>query len=273
MPELPEVETISQALKANILNKTISKIKILTEFSLREKIPKVIENITNVKVIDVKRQAKYIQIFLSDSNVILVHLGMSGTITFNQDINKKHNHLLIEFTDDNNLTYNDPRRFGLITLVKNDELHRSKYIKNLGVEPLGIEFTPEYLAKSFMNKSQAIKQTLMDNSIIVGVGNIYASESLFLSNISPTRPAKSLNIIEINKLYNAVIEILKDAIAKGGSSLKDYTSINGDSGYFQNHFKVYAREGKECLVCNSPEPISRITQGNRASFYCSNCQK
>ena len=273
MPELPEVETICQGLKSKILNQTITKVHHLTKFNLRQEIPVDIgQKITNSKIVDICRRAKYIQIFLDNNWVILIHLGMSGKILIkNSDYTyQKHDHLAIELPNDQQIVYNDPRRFGLITLAKKEELADHPLIKNLGIEPFDPKFTPAYLTK-ILQKKQPIKLTLMDNYHIVGIGNIYASESLFLSNISPLRPANSLNQKEIKLLHEKIIEVLQDSIKRGGSSLKDYASVSGEKGYFQNSFNVYAREGKDCKICNNP--IIKIKQGGRASFYCDQCQK
>jgi len=272
MPELPEVEVICQALKARVLNKVILKPLRLTDFDLRQPISKnIVEKLTNAKIIEIARRAKYIQIFLDNASILLIHLGMSGKLLIKERdyIYQKHDHLALQLEDGQQLVYNDPRRFGLISLIANDQ--QSPLFKNLGIEPLTPEFTTQYLAKLLEKKKQPIKLFLMDNINIVGVGNIYASESLFLSGILPNKMALSLSELEVNLLHNKIIEVLEAAIKQGGSSLKDYASIGGEKGYFQHLFKVYGREGKHCFVCNSI--IAKIKQGGRASFYCPTCQK
>jgi formamidopyrimidine-DNA glycosylase len=273
MPELPEIETICQGLREKILNKTILEAQLLTNHCLRQEIPiNISEKIANGKIIAVYRRAKYVQIFLDNAWVILIHLGMSGKILIKEDdyIYQKHDHLSILFQDGQQLVYNDPRRFGLIALLKEKELTDSPLLKNLGIEPLSPEFTSQYLVNLLANKKQPIKLTLMDNSNVVGVGNIYACESLFFSKILPTRESASLKLAEVILLHKIIIQVLKEAIKQGGSSLKDYASVSGEKGYFQHSFKVYGRERQNCLVCNNV--ILKIKQAGRSSFYCPICQ-
>ncbi len=274
MPELPEVETICQGLREKTLKKLIVKVQLITKLNLRQAIPSSIEEkINGCKIVKITRRAKYIQIFLDNSLVVLIHLGMSGKVLIKDQnyVYQKHDHFSIHLNDGQQIVYNDPRRFGLIDLVKIEELADSPLLRHLGIEPLEPEFTPEYLANILRNKKQPIKLTIMDNANIVGVGNIYASESLFLSEILPTRFSASLNINEVILLHQKIIEVLKDAIKQGGSSLKDYASVSGEKGYFQHSFKVYGRENENCSSCNNL--IIKIKQAGRASFYCSICQK
>jgi formamidopyrimidine-DNA glycosylase len=274
MPELPEVETICQGLRTEILNKTITQVYQLTNLKLRQEIPKdIVEKILNKKITQINRRSKYIQIFLDDELVMLIHLGMSGKLLIKNMAYKyaKHDHFAFVVNSQLHVVYNDPRRFGLIDLIEKDKLSHHDLMKNLGVEPLILEFTPKYLQEKLKQKKQPIKSVLMDNHVVVGVGNIYASESLFLSKISPLRAANSLSDKEIKLLHEKIIEVLKDSIEKGGSSLKDYASVSGEKGYFQNSFNVYAREGEDCKTCKNK--IIKIKQAGRASFYCAYCQK
>lgn len=274
MPELPEVETICQGLRNEIFNKTITQVYQLTNLKLRQEIPKGIKaKILNKQITQIKRRSKYIQIFLDDELVILIHLGMSGKLLIkNMDYQyAKHDHFAFIINNQLQVIYNDPRRFGLIDLIKKDQLSQHVLLKNLGVEPLELEFTPKYFKEKLKQKKQPVKVALMDNHSIVGVGNIYASESLFLSKISPLRAANSLSDDEIELLHNKIIAVLKDSIDKGGSSLKDYASVSGEKGYFQNSFNVYARSDEDCKVCKNK--VIKIKQAGRASFYCACCQK
>ncbi len=273
MPELPEVETICQGLRDKILNQTITEVHHLTKLKLRQEIPvDIAQKIINSKIINVTRRAKYIQILLSNDLILLIHLGMSGKILLKDKsyLYQKHDHFAFNLSGGQCLVYNDPRRFGLITVVQKGELNNHPLIKNLGIEPFNSEFTSSYLEK-ILKRNQPIKLTLMDNRYIVGIGNIYASESLFLSKISPLRISNSLRHQEILLLHEKIIEVLKLAIMRGGSSLKDYASVSGEKGYFQNSFNVYGREGERCRACNNI--IVKIKQGGRASFYCDKCQK
>ncbi len=273
MPELPEVETICQELRSHILNKVILSAERLTNFNLRRAFPTNLEDLSDAKIINITRRAKYIQIFLNNSLVLLIHLGMSGKVLLkNLDYSiQKHDHFSITLNNKQILVYHDPRRFGLIDIIRKDDLANHPLFKQLGAEPFSDEFTDSYLAKLLHNKKQPIKLSLMDNCNIVGVGNIYAAESLFLSRILPTREAGSLSEAEIKLLHKNIIHILAESIKKGGSTLKDYAKVSGEKGYFQNSFNTYGREKQPCFICNSN--IIKIIQGGRSSFYCPTCQK
>ena len=274
MPELPEVEIICQGLRTKILNRIILNAEKLNNLKLRQAIDDDIGlKLDNAKIIDISRRAKYIQIFLDNSYVLIIHLGMSGKLLLKSSdyIIQKHDHFLINLSSHELLIYNDPRRFGLIIMAKKEELNNLLLFKNLGIEPLSEEFTPQYLFKILATKKQPVKLALMDNTNMVGVGNIYACESLFLSGISPLRAANSLSFEQIELLHSNILKVLKDSIIKGGSTLKDYRTVSGEAGYFQNSFYVYGREKKNCLICK--ENIVRIVQAGRSSFYCPNCQK
>jgi formamidopyrimidine-DNA glycosylase len=273
MPELPEIETICKGLKSKILNKVIVNALKLTKFNLRRAIPTDIElKLKNRKILAVERRAKYINIHLDDNLIILIHLGMSGKLLL-KDKNysyQKHDHFVMQLNDGEQLVYNDPRRFGLIELCDGDKLEECDLLSHLGAEPLSDEFTVSKFAEVLKGKKQPIKLSIMDNYNIVGVGNIYASESLYLSKILPTRASASLNLNEVSLLHDKIIEVLNNAIKQGGSTLKDYASVSGEKGYFQNSFKVYGKEGKECIMCGCL--IEKIKQAGRASFYCPKCQ-
>ncbi len=273
MPELPEVETICLELRSHILNQVIIDVERLTKFNLRHPIPTHIKDIINAKIINISRRAKYIQIFLSNNLALIIHLGMSGKILLKKKdyLAQKHDHFLITLESGQKLVYHDPRRFGLIDLINKDEIKESPLFKNLGIEPFSAEFTPKALTEILNNKKQPIKLALMDGAKLVGIGNIYAAESLFLSAIAPTRSSSSLSQNEIKLLHKNIIHILDESIKKGGSTLKDYAKVSGEKGYFQNSFNVYGREAQPCLSCGNA--IVKITQGGRSSFYCPNCQK
>ena len=274
MPELPEVETIAKGLENHIIGKKISYVKT-SDKRLRLPLPASIYlTLKGKEILSIKRRARYILINLSDNQVMLVHLGMSGKLIYKNKLPNsvaKHDHFIAKFSDNSCLIYNDARRFGLIDLVSNEEVDNHKMIKNLGPEPLSEEFNADYLQKEFLNKSMNIKTAMMDNKIVVGVGNIYINESLFESSISPLRPAKSLKLSELELLVNNVKKILTKAIKLGGSTLRDYVNLNGDVGEFQFDFKVYGRNNEKCFICNNI--IKRIKQNGRSSFYCKNCQK
>lgn len=289
MPELPEVETICRGLEQNIISKKILSIQT-SDKNLRLPFPKNFADLESQKIISVVRRARYILIevsslYLGESSlrqqtmgvhnkILLIHLGMSGKVLTKEKLPtklEKHDHFVIKFSDGSCLIYNDPRRFGLVDLVEKTKITEHKMIKNLGPEPLSDEFNEKYLAEKLKGKKLNIKTTMMDNAIVVGVGNIYINESLFESKISPTRDAGSLNLKELEILVANIKKILQKAIKLGGSTLRDYVKSNGDVGGFQFDFKVYGREGQDCLI--SAGKIKKIKQNGRSSFYCSNCQK
>jgi formamidopyrimidine-DNA glycosylase len=290
MPELPEVETVCRGLSGNILRLNVSSVEVYAE-KLRDFIPADLnKKILNHTITKIERKAKYILIHLAananfQSQVLIIHLGMSGRLTIQDEAyqRKKHDHVILKLngTAHENaeigvrqqclLVFNDARRFGIFTLTDLENLSQHKLFRKLGLEPLAREFTVAKLKALFKNRNKNIKNTLMDASLIVGIGNIYASEALFRSGIHPERTASSLTDKDIKKLHEQIIITLEDAIRAGGSTLKDFSKANGESGYFQYQFKVYGREGLPCFTCKTL--IQRIVQGGRSSFFCSKCQK
>ena len=272
MPELPEVETVCRGIHSEIKGRTIKEIwqsNKKMRFSAPDNFSEVL---IGSKITDVKRRSKYILIELNNGYYLVIHLGMSGRILF-QDKNyetKKHDHLIIDFDDEKNLVFNDTRRFGLYTIIISDELEQHKLFKELGIEPLKPEFNGNYLRSMFKNKSANIKQAIMDAKNLVGVGNIYASESLFRSKINPSIAANKLPLKKLQLLSDKIKEVLNEAIASGGSTLRDYVRSDGDIGYFQNKHYVYGRENLPCFICGSK--VKKIVQQGRSSFYCSKCQ-
>lgn len=273
MPELPEVETICRGIAHNIIGKKIIATKT-SDKKLRLPFPPQFSiNLQNQTIVSVQRRARYILINLSSKKVLLIHLGMSGKLVYHQKWSKelfKHDHCLIEFSDSSALIYNDPRRFGLIDLVDENSINKHAMIKNLGPEPLSDEFDHKYLQNKLRGKKINIKTAMMDNAIVVGVGNIYINESLFASKISPKKSAGNLELLELKKLVKNIKIILQKAIESGGSTLRDYVQLSGDVGEFQFDFKVYGRDNQDCVICASK--IVRIKQNGRSSFYCASCQ-
>ena len=283
MPELPEVETVKRGLEEFIINENIKKVN-LSKFSLRFPWPKdFVSKVVGKKIISVKRRAKYIIIGLSDNYSIISHLGMSGTYKVlkkseAQDyVILKHDHLIIDL-DNYKIVYNDPRRFGYIDLTNQEpEIH--KFLSSLGPEPLSNYFNADDLAKALLNKSKPIKNLLLDQNIVSGLGNIYVCEALFRSKINPKkncsklvtskgRPRKNLIL-----LVRKINEVIKEAIEVGGSSLRDFSNISGKMGYFQSSFNVYNRENEKCLIDSCDGIVKRIIQSGRSTFFCSKCQK
>lgn len=272
MPELPEVETIVKGLRQNIIKDTIINVKFSCK-QLRQPYPKnIIKNITNARIERVYRKAKYIMIELDNNYHIVIHLGMSGRLLVGTDLPKqKHDHAFLRLKSSKQMVLNDPRRFGLFTIMDKHQLANTKLFKKLGVEPLSSDFTTKYFYKITKKSKTPIKSIIMNAKYIVGVGNIYASESLFRSRIHPLRPGFSLSLAELKRLTSSIQTILKHAIKAGGSTLKDYVHSNGDIGYFQHYFKVYGKNKKECPTCSSIIEIIRIA--GRSTFFCPKCQK
>jgi formamidopyrimidine-DNA glycosylase len=274
MPELPEVETVCRGLAKSLKGKRMTEVEQHRK-DLRTPLPKNMgARLKGQKVTDIKRRAKYIEVFLDGGEVLLMHLGMSGrmAVTSGPVKAEKHDHLVFHFNDGTCVRFNDARRFGCCDLVGAEDLPRHKWLRHLGIEPLGKELTPDWLREKFKGRKTSIKTALMDQRLIVGVGNIYASEALFYAGISPKRRAGSCKPAELAKLVPAIRKVLEAAIAAGGSSLRDYRQANGELGYFQHHFAVYGREGEACPGCSCDVAktggIQRITQGGRSTFYC-----
>ena len=272
MPELPEVETICNALQKNILDKKFTKITINNP-SLRHKINcQIITKIAlNQKIIKLQRRAKYILLFFASDKGLCIHLGMTGSflICSSQEPYQKHQHISFLLNDGKQLRYNDPRRFGFI--LPFDNIKELTFLQNLGIEPFDKKFTPQFLFQKTKARKKTIKQLLMDNHLVVGIGNIYASEILFLSQISPLRQSNLLTFTQIKIIYKNIIKVLQQAIDKGGSTIKNYSNITGEEGRFSFHHNVYNRKGKKCYKCN--DKITKIIQGQRSTFYCPTCQK
>lgn len=270
MPELPEVETICRGLMK--LNEKKVKNFFKSDKKLRIESKLDFKLIKNAKITQIHRRARYIIIDFDNKKSLIIHLGMSGRIIFRKDFKKlKHDHFILEFDDGNFLIFNDPRRFGFVDLLLTKDLEKHQSIKNLGPEPFSKEFNAKYLFEKLKNKKINIKTAMMDNKIVVGVGNIYINESLFDSKISPLRQALSLKFNEVENLVNSIKKILKKAIDSGGSSINDYVDLDGNVGNFQENFQIYQKNDKKCLHCKCL--IKRIVQNGRSTFYCEKCQK
>lgn len=276
MPELPEVETTRRGLIPSLEGRKIVKV-IKRRDKIRIDIPDDFEKrIEGERVKSLKRRAKYIQIFLGSGDVIICHLGMSGKFVIKLKDNEpyeKHDHVIFETDLGELVIYNDPRRFGLMTICHEDELERHKLFKDMAAEPLGNEFNGDYLREKIKKRNSAIKANLLDQKVVVGLGNIYVCEALNMAKISPLRKACDVSSERIEKLVPIIRTILNDAIEAGGSSLKDFAGADGELGYFQHRFVSYGREGESCSNEGCDGSISRINQGGRSTFYCPLCQK
>ena len=275
MPELPEVQTVVNGIKSKInkhkilrFKKYISKLRYPIQKNLSSKV----ESST---VTTVFRRAKYIIINLSNNRSLVIHLGMSGRIIIVKNNKKKFKHTHFSILFDKNLVFQfiDPRRFGYIFVTETASLETHRFFVNLGVEPLIEQFNDRYLLNVTKNKKSPIKNIIMNQKYIVGVGNIYASEALFMSGIHPSRLGKDITKRDCQKLVRAIKSVLKKSIKLGGSSINDHTMVSGKMGYFQNKLYVYGREGSKCAKRSCQSPIIRIVIAQRSSFYCSECQR
>ena len=287
MPELPEVEIVKQSLVKKIQQKKIKKV-IIKNRNLRFKIPLKFEELMQNKIIKkVTRFSKYLILNFSDGSFCLVHLGMSGTIhlikknNFSKFTNtsfynspnlpKKHNHVEIQFQG-LKFIYNDPRRFGFFKFIKNKQELINRF-SHLGPEPFFKNFNLIYLLRYFLNKKKDIKSFLLDQKFVSGIGNIYASEILFLSKINPKTFAMKLSKNDCKKIIFFSKSVLEKAIKEGGSSIRDFKNTHGEKGNFQKEFKVYQRENLNCLRNKCPGKIKKIFISNRSTFFCNTCQK
>ncbi|MFY9589454.1 bifunctional DNA-formamidopyrimidine glycosylase/DNA-(apurinic or apyrimidinic site) lyase [Rickettsia endosymbiont of Halotydeus destructor] len=272
MPELPEIETLKNSLEQKLIGLAIKNIEQKRD-NLRYKLSSnLAAEILYANILIVRRRAKYLIIDLNNGYSLIVHLGMSGRFTlqpYDYKI-KKHDHIILDLTSNEKLVFNDARRFGMIYSYETRFLEE-KFFNNLAIEPLSDLLTSEYLKSKLINRKVPIKNLLMDNKIIVGVGNIYASESLFLAKINPSKLGADLTLEEITKLTTAIKTVLAKAILAGGTTLKDFVSGDNNPGYFKQQLAVYNREDKKCLNCDGI--IIKLKQSGRSSFYCSACQK
>ena len=269
MPELPEVETTVKSL--NILkNKKVINLDIHTK-KLRYLVPYMdLKNVINYKIRDSRRIAKYVIIDFENLESVIIHLGMSGRLKIVESNFPlvKHDHIVFK-CEDIKLIFNDPRRFGFIDIIKSEKIRSVSYIKKLGIDALDKKLTEKYLYDKFKNSQVLIKQLLLNQYIVAGIGNIYASEILYDAEISPLRKGRSLKKSQIGTILKSVRKILRKAIKYGGSSINDYVSPDGTLGNFQKNFKVYGREGHKIKGCE----IKKVVLHGRSTFFCPDIQK
>jgi formamidopyrimidine-DNA glycosylase len=274
MPELPEVETVCRALSKVIKNSTIKKIEFYRK-DLRWQVKDNLEvSLKNNIFIDPYRRGKYILIPTNTDKIFLIHLGMSGQIRIKKkDIVQKHDHMRMIVENNNKhfvVTYNDSRRFGYIDLFKKKELREHFLLSKIGVEPLGRELTTEYLQNNFKKRVINIKNALIDQKIIAGIGNIYASEILYKAKINPLRKVNSLSQNDLNSIITFTKIILKKSIDVGGTTIRDHMQPDGSLGYFKQKLQVYGKVNEKCKTCNSF--IVKEVISNRSTFICKYCQ-
>ena len=286
MPELPEVEVVKKSLNKSITKLIIKKIKINNN-KLRYRISiNDFQSILNKKIKNIKRRSKYLLIEMSNNKIILIHLGMTGKffiekkkhlkrLSFYHNLNRNysHDHLVITLSNKSKLFYNDVRRFGFIKVYKKNDLKKSSHLKYLGPEPLSSNFNFRYLSEQLKKRSLKIKDFLMNQRVVSGLGNIYVNEILFSSKILPKRKSSSLKSFEISKIISNTKKILKKSIRFGGSSIRDFKNMQGRSGKFQQEFEIYGKFDQNCSNTNCKGIIKLVKISNRATYYCNQCQK
>jgi formamidopyrimidine-DNA glycosylase len=272
MPELPEVETTRRGLLKAVNGARITKVTV-RRYDLRTPIPKTLaKQLQGRTIIDVRRRAKYLLIDLDDGQTMLSHLGMSGSfivVKANGYKLKTHDHVLIVLENNRLMVFNDPRRFGMMTMVPTVKTEYHPLLNHLGPEPFSEEFSPNYLSAQLKRRTGAIKPVLMDQKLVVGVGNIYASEALHLCGFHPSMPAHRLHK-KSSIIIDAIRVTLEAAIRSGGSTLRDYVGAQNEGGYFQHHFQVYGRDGQPCFRCS--EFIETSIHAGRSTYWCPACQ-
>lgn len=279
MPELPEVETVRRGLIPRMVGHRIARL-IQRRKDLRVPLPRQfaakVEGRT-VQAID--RRAKYLLIRLDDGQTLIVHLGMSGRMTLHDASSaaehplERHDHVVFDLDDGWQVRFNDARRFGLMLLVATEAVAKHKAFKGLGPEPLDDQFDGAILAQRLKGRRTPIKAALLDQKTLVGVGNIYACEALYMSGISPRRSAHTVQGERADRLVEAIKQVLNRSIVDGGSTLRDHVQPGGELGYFQTRFKVYDRLGAPCQTRDCGQLVKRLVQAGRSTFYCARCQR
>ena len=289
MPELPEVEVVKRSLINKIQNSIIKAIKI-NDGRLRYKIDRnQIKKIIGLKFKKISRRSKYLLFYFNSDVIMLVHLGMTGKFFFinqkkakyktsfyyniNYDKDKKHDRIIFNLSNNEKLIYNDIRKFGFIKFTNQTDLKQNPHLKYLGPEPFSAEFNIRYFKNYIIGKERTIKDLLMDQKFISGLGNIYVNEILFFSGIIPNKKIIKLSDNEIKKIIKLTKKLIKKAIILGGSSIRDFSSSSGKKGSFQQHFSVYGKKGEDCIKRNCRGKIIKIEISNRSTFYCVKCQK
>ena len=283
MPELPEVETVRRGLGPVMEGAVIAQARVNRPDLRWPFPPDMAARLTGQRVLTLRRRSKYILADLASGETLLIHLGMSGRILVSGDplghfvhahpAAEKHDHVLLDMASGARITFNDPRRFGAMDLMPSAAADAHPLLTKLGPEPLGNGFHPDYLAAALHGRNTPIKSALLDQRIVAGLGNIYVCETLFRAGISPRRRARNLSARRAGGLVSIIRRVLDDAIAAGGSSLRDFRHANGELGYFQHTFDVYGREGATCRTEGCGATIARVVQSGRSSFYCPRCQR
>jgi formamidopyrimidine-DNA glycosylase len=288
MPELPEVETVRLGLLPVMQGRVILRAEARRP-DLRWPLPaRFAERLTGARVAALVRRSKYLLADLSTGETLIMHLGMSGRLLVSrggevrdqpggfahpQGNDARHDHVILDMAEGARITFNDARRFGMMDLAPTADVGAHRLLAGLGPEPLGNAFSAAHLAEAFRDRRAPVKALLLDQRIVAGLGNIYVCEALHRAGIAPERPAGALSPARIARLVAAIREVLTEALAAGGSSLRDYRRVDGELGYFQHSFAVYGREGEPCLRPRCTGTIARIVQSGRSSFHCPACQR
>jgi len=282
MPELPEVETVRKGLQQYMEGQSIGKVEVFTS-KLRWELPESFEkNLSNQTITTIARRGKYLILEVSNGHCLIVHLGMTGSFAifstngfpkYDNSLKDKNDHVVFHLGNGTVIAYNDPRKFGMMDLIPECNLGIYRPLKSLGVEPLGNGFDEKYLYTQLKTRSSPVKNFLLDQRVIAGIGNIYASEALWRAGISPLRKASRISQKKAGMLVVAIRDVLNDAINSGGSTLRNYRSVAGNLGYFQHQFCVYDQAGEPCKNADCSSYIRRIVQTGRSTFYCPSCQK
>lgn len=280
MPELPEVETVRRGLEPVLVGRRITTADVRREGLRWPFPPRLAERLAGARVETLGRRSKYLLAVLDRGETLIVHLGMSGRLLVSgapigvffhpHPAPAKHDHVVLDLEDGGRVTLNDARRFGSVDLWPSETVETHRLLAGLGPEPLGNGFGPEELAAGLAGRATPIKAVLLDQRVVAGLGNIYVCEALWRAGVSPLRLARDVTPLEVEALVRAIRAVLVDAIAAGGSSLRDYRQADGELGYFQHAFAVYGREGEPCPRCGAP--VLRVPQGGRSSFFCAGCQ-
>ncbi len=281
MPELPEVETVKRAIAKHLIKQKLETVKARRDGCRYLFDQKALDKLKGFMCESLERRGKLLMIhFKNNQNTacLFIHLGMSGSVQCLHNSESamlcygKHDHLILRF-DTYELRYNDPRRFGWIDVRFNEEITNYPFLKKLGVEPLSDTFTAKHLYELLQPRHCDIKSALLNQQIIAGLGNIYVCEALFMAKIHPQSIANRIPFLRIQKLHQAIIDVLDKAIEAGGSSIKDFKHSDGTLGYFQHQFFVYGKDGQNCPYCQKKQIIKKCKQAARSTFFCKKCQK
>ena len=283
MPELPEVETVRAGLTPVMEGHRIVRAEVRRDGLRWTFPPRMAARLAGARVLRLRRRSKYILADLDTGETLLIHLGMSGRMLISgtalgkfhhaHPAPEKHDHVVLDMETGARITFNDPRRFGAIDLFATGDDAQHPLLAKLGPEPLGNAFQEDYLVAALAGKNTPVKAALLDQRIVAGLGNIYVCEALHRAGVNPKRRAGWLSATRVAALVPVIREVLREAIAAGGSSLKDYRQASGDLGYFQHAFRVYDREGAPCTSPGCAGTVRRIVQSGRSTFYCPRCQR